>query len=111
MPALAELNVEYADKDFQIIGIVIDTADKNFIRVQSALDRAKTVVAEAGSTYTHLIPSKSLKDFLSPVRSVPATVFVDGYGNQIGKTYVGARSKGAWATIIDSYLKYVASVN
>lgn len=111
LPALAELNAEYAGDGFQVIGIAYDTADKNYNRVQSALDSAKTVTSAAGANYRHLIPSESLKDFLGTVQAVPVTVFVDGNGRQVGTTYVGAKSKGAWAKLIESHLQIAASYN
>ena len=107
LPALAQLNEEYKDAGFQVIGIAYDTADKNYNKVQSSYNTALEIIEKAGTSFRHLTPSKSLKDFLDTIQSVPVTVFVDEDGCQIGRTYVGAKSKADWKQIIEVYLKFV----
>ena len=104
LPALAQLNEEYKDAGFQVIGIAYDTADKNYNKVQSSYNTALEIIEKAGASFRHLIPSKSLKDFLDTIQSVPVTVFVDEDGCQIGRTYVGAKSKADWKKLIDQFL-------
>ena len=108
MPALKELDGEYKNAGFQVMGIVYDAVDRNYNKVQSAFDSALKVIADTGANYRHLIPSKSFKTFMDGIRSVPVTVFVDEDGFQIGETYVGAKSKAAWKKLIDDMLEFVS---
>ncbi len=106
MPSLAELDQEYAGRGFQVIGIIIDTADKNLTVKQDKLADAKEIIAATNAGYTHLLPSKSLNDaLLADIQSVPYTIFVNSEGYQVGESYPGAKSKKVWQKIIDSLLK------
>lgn len=107
MPALGELADEFKDEGFQVIGIAYDAVDRNYNKDQSAYAAAVNIIEQTGADYRHLIPSKSMKNFLNPIQSVPVTVFVDGDGYQLGKTYVGAKSKKAWKKIIEASIQFV----
>lgn len=105
MPDLAQLQKEYGD-DLQIVGIVVDTADKNGNILPDKKAEAISIVETTGANYLHLLPSKSLNNaYLHNVQSVPETIFVDENGNQIGDRYLGAKSKSAWKKIIDALLE------
>ena len=108
MPDLEKLSQDYADKDFQIIGIVCDVdysydgTGYNEDLYASALD----IIETTGVTYTNLLPSASLdKIKLSEVYSVPETIFVDENGNIVGENYIGSRSYENWQEIIDGILE------
>ena len=109
MPALNTLHQEYADKDFQVIGMVCDVSYLNDGYEPTLYQRTLDIVAATEVTYRNLLPSKSL-DFikLSEVYSVPETIFVDENGNIIGESYVGSRSYEGWKAIVDSVLNSVA---
>lgn len=110
MPELGELSSGYADKGVQIVGIVFDAYPSNSDGTysDSDLDAARRIVDETGASYTHLLPSSDLSSaILDSVYAVPTTVFVDASGNQVGKAYIGSRSKSDWAGVIDSLLKEV----
>ncbi len=108
MPDLGELHKEYADKGFQIIGIPADIANKKGEISQSLLKEAIEIINITKADYLHIVPSLSLYAAkISRVSSVPETIFVDEYGNQVGKSYIGARSKAAWAAIIEQLLEEV----
>lgn len=107
MPALGELNQQYGEQGFQVIGIAYDTTDKNFNKVPNAYNLAKSIVSETHADYTHLVPSKSLKNILDGMQSVPLTIFVNEEGRQIGGAFVGAKSKEEWKKIIDRMLQFV----
>lgn len=100
LPGLAELNREYKNSGFQIIGIPVDA------NRQTAAD-AKQLIEEAQADYRHLKISTSLKGFISDIKSVPYTIFVNGNGEQLGKGYSGAKSKTEWKTIIDKTLTQI----
>ena len=66
---------------------------------------ADAIIDATKADYTHLVPSKEmLSGFLYGIQAVPATIFVDSSGNQIGDIYFGARSQKDWQKIIDSIL-------
>jgi len=105
MPELAQLRTEYGD-GFQVIGIVVDAADRNGNILPERKTEAAAIVEAAGADYLHLLPSRSLNGaYLNGVQSVPETVFVDESGNRIGVSYYGARNKVEWKTIIDAMLE------
>ena len=108
MPYLADLQNEYGE-DLQIIGIVVDAADKNGSILPDKKTEAATIIEETGANYLHLLPSKSLnRAYLNNVQSVPETVFVDENGHQIGERYLGKKSKAEWARIIKALLESVS---
>jgi len=107
MPGLAQLQREYRS-DVQIIGIVVDAADKNGSILPDKKTEASNIIEATGADYLHLLPSKSLnKAYLNNVQSVPETIFVDENGNQIGVRYFGAKRKAEWKKIIDALLESV----
>ncbi len=107
MPFIQEISESYADKGVQVVGIVCDVTllpDGSYS--QSLLQSAKDIVEETGVKYTNILPSEDLnRAKLDQVYSVPETIFVDEYGNQIGTAYVGSKSYEDWAAIIDSLLE------
>ncbi|HWQ57685.1 MAG TPA: TlpA disulfide reductase family protein, partial [Clostridia bacterium] len=105
MPDLAALNSEYKGQGFQVVGIILDAADKNGNVDNAALADAKDVISSTGANYTHIIPSAAMFGaYLNKVSSVPTTVFVNSKGEIIGSAYVGAKSKTQWAKIIEDKL-------
>ncbi|NLD19129.1 MAG: TlpA family protein disulfide reductase [Clostridiales bacterium] len=108
MPDLAELNKEYSDKGFQIVGIPVDVTLENGQPTEDMMTTAKSVVSDTGADYMHIVPSASLyKAKLSEVDVVPETIFVDENGKQVGRSYVGSHSKAKWGRIIDRILEDV----
>ena len=108
MPDLGELSKEYQKQGVQIVGLVLDV----FLPDGSVSPEAKEVVGDViektGADYTHLIPSRELiAAELRDVQSVPTTIFVDRYGNRVGDTYIGAKSKEKWQEIIRQTLETV----
>ncbi len=98
MPDLAALNEKYADKGFQVIG-VIDEKD---------LDGADKVIKDTGANYKMVLlgdVSSELYKFIignnSFINAIPFTVFVDENGNQLGEGYSGAMD---WEPIIKELL-------
>lgn len=105
MPDLQKLHEDYADKDFQIVGIVCDIYEVNGVFDEGGINEAKEIVKDTGVKYTSLLPSDDLKEAkINEVTAVPETFFVDENGNIIGESYVGSRSYDEWASIIDGIL-------
>lgn len=109
MGSLGELSDGYADKGLQVIGVVSDTLDSDGSISPDQVSTAKSIVAATGADYLHLVPSSDLYPLIRMATAVPTTIFVDETGTQVGKTYLGAKSKDAWAAIIDETLEAVAS--
>lgn len=106
MPELGELAGEYEEQGLQIIGIISDVVEED----SDAAEAARLIIEETKADYTHLMLSEDLYyGYLMEVQAVPTTVFVDGEGNQVGETYVGARDKKEWGQIIDELLEEVGS--
>ena len=100
MPALGQLNQEYADRGFQVIGIPLDANST------SSIQTAKEIVEKTNADYLHLLPSQSLVEAkLNQVTYVPETFFVDENGAQVGQKYVGPKDKQDWAPIIEQLLE------
>lgn len=107
MPDLSQLQAECSG-EFLIIGIVADAADRNGNILPEQKAQAASIIESTGADYLHILPSASLNSaYLSKVQAVPETVFVDENGNQIGGSYLGAKSKEEWKTIVEALLKEV----
>ena len=106
MPELAELNKEYADQGFQVIGIVTDVFDRDGGFSGTQIEKAKEIVNVQGADYLQLLPSEDLLAVILaiPSNSVPLTFFVDAEGNLVGKIYAGALGKDVWEEIILEHL-------
>lgn len=106
MPDLEKLNKAYADKGFQVVGIVCDVFSVGDGKYdEQLLDDAEHIVEQTGVTYLNILPSESLDEAkLSDVLSVPETIFVDEDGNQIGESFIGSRDYEDWAAIIEDIL-------
>lgn len=101
MPDLGALNEEYADKGFQVVGIVLDYTS------ELDLPHIETILKDTGADYVHLLPDASMNAVLSNTFSVPTTYFLNENGEQVGEEYIGSRSKAEWAAIIDSLLEEI----
>ena len=104
MPELASVSNDYAEKGVQIVGVVVDTVDGNWGRIEKNVSEAKAIVSETASPYTHLIPSKELSAVCG-VQYVPTTFFVDAEGREVAPAVVGSRSGAEWASLIDEILE------
>lgn len=110
MPDLGEISREYKDKGVAVVGIPVDVAIDGGSSISASLvEDAKEIIKETGADYMHILPSESLYAAkIKDVYSIPETIFVDSSGNQIGKSYLGAKSKEQWTAIIDELLEQVS---
>jgi thiol-disulfide isomerase/thioredoxin len=105
MPYLAEITVEYKERGFQIIGLVVDVQYNDGSVNLDQIDKAVEIANATGASYPHLIPSEYLiEGIVQHVQYIPYTVFVDSEGNMVGEAYVGSRSKEQWIEIIEAML-------
>lgn len=104
LPDLERLSKEYGEK-FQLIGIIIDAADRNLNVIPEIKEEAKNIASQTGATYLQLLPSRSLNDlFLSDVQATPVTLFLDENGVILGKPVYGNKDYDGWKKLIDAYL-------
>lgn len=109
MPDLGALAKEYADQGFQIVGIPVDILNSSGEPNANMVSTARDIISQTGADYLHILPSQSLIEAkLSQVSSVPETIFVDENGNQVGKSYIGSRTKDKWEAIIKDLLEQVS---
>lgn len=109
MPDLGKLAAEYAEKDVQIIGIAMDTLNRDGTVNEEQREYAKELTVQTGAdSYLHLLPSESLISAkLSSVTAVPTTFFVDAEGREVGKAVLGSKTADDWRSIIDSRLAQI----
>lgn len=100
MPYLAKWHKEFADADFQVVGVLIDITDSNGNVVASQKTKANNIVAQAGVTYTNLLPCAGLNNFMNSTQYVPFSVFIDEHGHQLGESITGGMSSTAWKNAI-----------
>ena len=107
MPDIQKLSEAYKEKGVRVIGVLCDTADTiTGENIPEKVQQAKDIVAQAGSEYTHILPSPSLnKAKLDTVFSVPTTYFLNEKGELIGTEYVGSRNYEQWSMVLDSILE------
>lgn len=103
MPDLGEIHREYADKGFQITGIVIDGYHQDEEKFKEQIGMARAIVDYTKADYQHMLPiSLELNEaYLSNIQVVPTTFFVDSQGKLIGKEVTGSRSKEDWIEVIE----------
>ncbi len=105
MPDLGELSREYADKDFQVIGIISDARSADSDESKAAVD----IIERTKADYTHLLLSDSMIDsFVSEIYAIPTTIFVDSTGKVLCSSIVGSNAKESWAGAVDKVLEHVA---
>lgn len=108
MPYLGALNKEYADKGFQVVGLVVDTIDDDWNIDPAQVEKAKEMSVQTGADYTHFLPTEDLiQNRLIYSQVIPETIFVDSTGKQIGDEIIGSRNKEQWSEIIDEKLAEV----
>lgn len=96
MPELQSLYADYKDKDFNLIGLVVD-GEQN----KSDL---KTILEKKGVKFTNLMANDSVSSYLKNIAGTPTTIFVDKDGNIIGEPIVGSRSKADYEIAVKELL-------
>lgn len=109
MPDLAKLNGDYAEKGFQVVGIVSDVMTTDGTVAESDAKSVQSILDTTGADYVNMVVTENVYTlFLGDVSAIPTTMFLDENGNKVGKTYLGAKSYDDWAAIIDSLLGEVS---
>ena len=96
IPELSELNTEYADQGFGILGVLVWDED---------LDGAKSFWTENAVSYPTVATQGLFDELMADQMGIPVTMFFDGEGNQLGETMVGSRDKAGWEAVIQDLLQ------
>ncbi len=109
LPSLGKIHIDLSESSFQVVGLLLDAQDFDLNLVQSQVDLAKEIMTVTSVTYPQIIPNLAMyQSFLSQVRGVPCTFFVDENGNMISAAYYGAKTEEQWLDIIKPLLEQVS---
>ena len=102
IPDIQALSEKYDKKDFQVLGVVIDTFEGSDVNI----DTAKSIIKDDKVTYVNIVPNESLYNnyIQNSIQAVPTTIFVDKDGNLIGDVLMGAQSEKALQEIVDGLI-------
>lgn len=109
MPDLMKLSEEFADRGFQVVGVVGDTMNSRGEGDLGQIRLARKLAEETGASYSHLMLTPDLALALKDVQAFPTTFFLDEEGKTVGKAVVGARSYSDWKELIGSALEMVGA--
>ena len=103
IPELDQLNKDFADKNVNVIGVVLDAVDpRTGSADKKALDAAEQLRAKTGISYSFYAPDYTLfGGIFGSISSVPTTFFVNNCGEIVGEAYIGARSLEDWTKIVE----------
>lgn len=108
MPYLGELEREYKDQGFEIIGLTSDIVDEQGNIQQNLITEAEEIMADTNVTYPVVIMSNEFIEHIH-LYAVPTTIFVDSEGNALGDPMLGSNTKDYWEQIIQEKLAEVQS--
>ena len=103
MPYLAELEEEYKDQGFEILGMTCDVYDSEGNYQDDIVLDAKDIIEDTGVGYPVLIASVDLKNY-AKLTAYPTTFFVDSEGNLLTSPIVGSQTKEEWEATIKEVL-------
>lgn len=105
LPHLQEISEEYKDKGVAVVGVLQDGVDASLNADDTAIKEGQQIIADAGASYTIILPEKTLNDnLIATMQYFPTTFFIDSDGN-IVNTVVGAKDSDGWRSEIDAALK------
>jgi len=97
LPALIELNKEYAGRGVTILGISSD-------RGANIIDDVRAFVRDNGINYQVVLSNDDLEEAFGNIRALPTSFLINEQG-EIVKTFVGGREKQFFAQAITEALK------
>ena len=101
MPDLGKIAKDYADADFQIVGLICDVNDPESETGATAREQ----IAETGAEYTHMLATTEvIQNVMFDVYAVPTTLFLDSEGKLLCSAVVGSNAYDTWAGAIDELL-------
>jgi thiol-disulfide isomerase/thioredoxin len=110
MPDLGLLHQQYADRGFQVVGIMHDALDYSGNLDADTIAYGQEIIDGTGATYLHLLPNDDhIGTLLSSLDAFPTTVFLDSEGNLVGGEYIGSRPLSEWEAIVEPLLDEVGA--
>ena len=107
MGALEELSKKFPPEEFQLVGICADLYDKDGNLKQDQLDKAQSLMNDAGTTFPHIVPTGDMIVFFkSVIPGYPTTFFVDRNGKIIDSTS-GSNDLEGWTERVEKVLSSV----
>lgn len=103
MPDLGELEREYKDQGFEIVGLTCDVADQDGNFDEEVIADARAIIDQTKITYPVLVCPVDFLENLG-IQAVPTTYFVDSEGNILGNIELGSNAKEVWEQIITGHL-------
>lgn len=100
MPYLGQYHRDFADADFQVVGIVCDVTDSSYKVNASKKTQADSIVTQTNVTYPSLLPCAGLASFINSTEYIPYSVFIDEHGHQLGDAITGSMSSTQWKKAI-----------
>ena len=105
MGDLEKLSNYYPADEFRLVGICADVYDRNGELKPEQIAKGKELMADAGTTFTNIIPSTDMHTFIrASVAGYPTTFFVDSEGNIIATT-TGSRGFDDWVAKVDEVME------
>ena len=107
MGALEDLSKKFPQEEFQLVGVCDDLFDKNGNLKQSQLEKAQSLMNDAGTTFPHIIPTRDMSVFFeSVVPGFPTTFFVDRNGKIIDSVS-GSNDLNGWTGRVEKVLSSI----
>lgn len=106
MPYLAEIEQEYKDQGFEIVGMTCDVYDSEGNYQEDIVLDALDIIEDTGVEYPILIASVELRTY-AQLTAYPTTFFVDSEGRLLTSPIVGSHSKEEWEAYIEEALAAV----
>ncbi len=104
MPELAQIERDYKDKGFEIVGITIDAVDYDNGGIDpSIIKDAEVIMDETNVEYPVVYAGPDLIYYME-IEAVPTTVFVDENGYPLMEPIVGSNNRQGWVSIIDKLI-------
>ena len=102
LPALEQVNNSFDDKDFRVVGIIIDVTKDGTNIIDERIEDAHRIVDGTKITFTNVIPDPSMFEFLnSTIVGTPTTFIVNSNG-EIVDVITGARDLTFWQNKAES---------
>lgn len=97
--------IQHAQKQFQIVGIPIDTLDQSGSASSVQIHEIRKIMKESQADFRQILPSYHLiVTKLKEVTELPEIVFVDRNGYQLGEIRKGFEEERNWNAIIDEII-------
>lgn len=102
---IEDIYAEYQNDGLNVIGVAVNTREKDKGVVQKKLKRARKSIKEHKLTYMNIVPSEDFVGRLhKSLEVMPTGIFVDENGDQIGRDVGGVKKADEWKDLVSDYL-------